>query len=96
MALSRYTGMLLSLPTLTNEQRLYGETAAVDGDMDGGMNGRMDGEIHGAVNGGMDGHSLLKVKHVCVETLLKKENECPPPCLFGHGEQGGEGLLSLD
>ena len=54
------------------------------------------GEMHTGLHRGVDGHSLLKVKHVCVETLLKKENECPPPCLFGHGEQGGEGLLSLD
>ena len=49
----------------------------------------LDGKMNGGINEGVDGHNLLKVKHVYVEKLLKKEKECPPPCLFNHSEQGG-------
>ena len=52
--------------------------------------------MDGGMNGGVDGHSLLKVTCVCVESLLMKGTDCSSPCLFNRGEQGGEGLSSLD
>ena len=64
-------GLLSNLPALAKEWRLWGE----DGRMDGGM------------GGGIDRHRLLKVKHVCAQTLLRKEKDCPPPCLFDRDEE---------
>ena len=69
----------------------------VDGEMGSGIPaGGMDGGVDGGMNRGMDGHSSFKVKHVYVHAFLRKEKDCPPPCLFDHETQGGEGLLSSD
>ena len=64
--------------------------------MDGGMNGGMNGETGEGMNGGVDRDRLLKVKHVCVQILLRKEMDCPPNCLFDRNKQGGEKLSSPD
>ena len=39
----------------------------VDRKIDRGMSRGMDGDMDKGMNGGMDRHSLLKVKHVCVQ-----------------------------
>ena len=68
----------------------------MDRKVDGGMNVGVDREMDGGMDGGMDGIFLLEVKHVCVETSLKKEKDCPPPCLFDRGKRGGDRLSSSD
>ena len=79
------TGLLLILPTLATEKNLRGEE--VDGEMDSGMNGGLNGEMNGGMNGRIYGHRLLKVKHVCAQTYLRKEKDCLSPCLFDRNEQ---------
>ena len=83
-------GLLSSLPTLTEGRRLWrdgrgGADGRMDGKIDRGMNQGMDVEMDGGINGGwtgMDGCRLVKVKYICVQTLLTKEKDCPPPCLL--------------
>ena len=72
-------GLLSSLPTFVGEQRLRGENREVDGEVDGVINGRIYREMDRGVNGGMDQSRLLKVKHVCLQILLMKEENFPPP-----------------
>ena len=67
--------------------------------MEGGQgDGRegTDGETDRGMNGEMDGYRLLKSKARLRTHTLTKDKDSPPPGFFDRGEQGGEGLPSLD